>query len=292
MNFKSILCLLGGMESELNVLHTSVALAKVYGAKIRFLHISSDVDAYAGLYGEGVLTVASVMEAIERENQTRLKSAKAHVVAYTTQHHIPLDVPHEPTHHASAKFVHVTGVADDIIAYEGRMSDIIIIGRGGSGEPDAVYDANVGAALFNTGRPVILLPSRGAISPSPEYRTIVLAWNGSMESARAMYNAFPLLERAEKVYVLQVQASGAKHDLEAESALMNYLQAHGVQPTPIVVAQGRNSPAESLLMRAKELKADMLVMGAYGHSRLREMVLGGITRHMLEKADIPLLLSH
>jgi len=80
--------------------------------------------------------------------------------------------------------------------------------------------------------------------------------------------------------------------VEAECGIMGYLRAHDIHAQGIAVATGQRSVPESLLARAKDLKADLLVMGAYGHSQFREMVLGGVTEHMLQKADIPLLLSH
>ena len=92
--------------------------------------------------------------------------------------------------------------------------------------------------------------------------------------------------------MLTAEGHGETYDLVAEGALMEYLRLHGIHAQGIVVAAGTRTPAEALLARAKELKADLMVMGAYGHSRFREMLLGGVTNHMLEKADIPLLMSH
>lgn len=290
MAIKSILCIFGGLDSELNAVNTALLLGKAYSAHIRFLHISPDPSSYAGLYGEGIVASAYVIEAIEKENATLLKKAKQHVESLTAKHHVPLDAPESPVHHASAQFLHLAGTMDSVIGREGRLSDLIIAGRG-TDTPNTLYDSAIIAALFNTGRPVMLLPKQKAKTPA-EYKTIALAWKGTLEAGRAMYNAMAFLEKAEKVYVLTAEGRGEMYDLEAEAALMEYLHTHHIKTQGIVVAAGERTPAEALLMRAKELKAELLVMGAYGHSRFREMLLGGVTNYMLEKADIPLLLSH
>lgn len=289
MSIKSILCIFGGSENELNAANTALILSKSYGAQIRFLHISPDPAAYASMYGYGdCYAMPSLLEACTKDNKERLGKARAQVVSLTAKHHIPLDATDSLVHHASAKFVHLTGRYDDIIAQEGRLSDLIIAGRAAA---NSLYDDAVIAALFNTGRPVMLLPAQAAKTPG-EYKTIALAWKATLDAGRAMVNAMPFLEKAEKVVVLTVEEPGETYDINAEAALMEYLRTHGVHAQSIVVAAGSRTPAEALLARARELKADLLVIGAYGHSRFREMMLGGVTNHMLEKADIPLLLSH
>lgn len=286
MTIKSILCIFGGSQSELNALSTASVLGHTYGARVRVLHISSDPHAYAGVYGEGVVVSAAIIESIENENMQRLNKARQYVASVTAKYHIPLDTAEVSAHHASAQFIHFVGAVDPVVAREGRLSDLIIIGRGVTPANDLMTPA-----LFNTGRPVLLMPSaHGDLSGEWQDKTVALAWNGSLQAARALFNALPLLERAEKVYVLTVEEHD--HDLATEVALMEYLRAHGIQAQGVVVAAGERSHGEALLLRAKELKSDLLVMGAYGHSMFREMVLGGVTEHMLQKADIPLLLSH
>lgn len=292
MTIKSILCIFNGVEEdELNAVNSALVLGKASGALIRFLHISPDPANCVVPYSDGITLSVAMIEAIEKENAVRLKQAKQEIVSLTGIHHVPLDMPEPKLNHAAAKFIHRTGYLENIIAQEGRMSDLIIMGRG-MASADTLYDANVVAALFNTGRPVMLVPNLKSPSHEREHKTIAVAWKGTMEAARAIYNAMPFLEKADKVIVLTAEGHGEAYDLEAEAALMEYLSAHGIHAQGIVVAAGTRTPAEALLARAKDLKADLLVMGAYGHSRFREMLLGGVTNYMLEKADIPLLLSH
>ena len=291
MAIKSILCIFGGSQGELGVAKTALELAKANGARVSFLHISPDPSSYASLYDGDVIVSVSITEALNKENTARLQQAKQSVSELATAYHIPLDAVEFPAHHASAKFVHLTGNVDDIISREGRVCDLIIIGRGIS-SPNSLYDSAIIAALFNTGRPVMLLPERETNAAQLEFKNVAFAWKGSLEAGRAIYNALPFLENAEKVYALTAEGKGETCNLCDESALMEYLHTHGIKATGIVVAAGNRTHAEALLHRAKELNTDLLVMGTYGHSRFREMMFGGVTNYMLEKADIPLLLSH
>jgi nucleotide-binding universal stress UspA family protein len=289
MTIKSILCIFGGSQDELNALNTAFLLGHAYSAQIRVLHVSSDPVAYSGIYGEGIIASAAIVEAIEKENKQRLDKAKEYVASFAAKHHIPLDAPHPPAHHASARFIHHVGMIDSTIGQEGRLSDLIVIGR----EHNPAHDL-ITPALFNTGRPVLLLPvAQDGLSKEWQDKTVAFAWNGSLQAARAIYNAIPLLGRTEKLYLLTAEGHGHKHDLAAEAAVMEYLRAHGINTQAILVGGGNyHADGEALLMRAKDLRADLLVMGAYGHSMFREMVLGGVTEHMITKSDIPLLLSH
>lgn len=290
MTIKSILCIFNGSQDELNALNTALVLGQAYGAQIRVLHVSPDPRAYDVAYGEGIITSAAIVEAVEKENTQRLNKAKQYVVSFAAKHHLPLDASDSPAHHAFVRFVHVVGVLDSTVAHQGRLSDLIIIG--GSEETRA-HNA-ITPALFNTGRPVLLIPPvHDRLSSQWQDKTVAFAWNGSLQSARALYNAIPLLGRTEKLYVLTVEGHGHTRSLAAEAALMEYLHAHGINSQAILVGGGNfRTDGEALLMRAKELKADLLVMGAYGHSMFREMVIGGVTEHMIKKSDIPLILSH
>lgn len=287
MSIKSILCIFSGTQDELNALDTALVLGEAYGAHIRILHISSEAVTDIGGYGEGILASGAIIEAIRKENAERLKKAKQYVVSYAAKHHLSLDETQTPSHHASVRFQHVVGGINATIAREGRLSDLIILGR----EVAPTHDL-ITPALFDTGRPVLVLPpAHEELAGKFTDKTVAFAWNGSLQAARALFNALPLLQRTEKLYIVTVEKHG--HDLALEAGVMAYLQAHGIPSQGIMIAaSSQRSTAEAIAMRAKELHADLLVMGAYGHSMLREMVLGGVTERMLQNAGIPLLLSH
>ncbi|MCW7540574.1 universal stress protein [Aquabacterium sp. A7-Y] len=172
-----------------------------------------------------------------------------------------------------------------------RNSDLLVIGQNdrASGEPAVPADF-AQQLLLQSGRPVLIVPGRGEVQDVGE--RIVVAWNNSRESARAMSDALPLLARARSVHLLFVDAAdndavAPTHELEASC---EWLRRHGV------AAEGRRvlSAAEAgraLLSGVEELGADLLVMGAYGHTRLREFILGGATRTLLSHMNVPVLMS-
>jgi nucleotide-binding universal stress UspA family protein len=288
MSVKSILCIFSGAQNELNAVNEALVLGKAYGALVRFLIITPDPKAYMGLYGEGFIINQDVLDSIDKENEIKRDKAKQYIAKFAAKHDVPLDVSELPSHHASAEYINRKGLVDEIIVTEGRVSDLIVISQTVTIAPDVIN-----TALFSTGRPVLLVPHHEKYMPREwNDKTVSLLWNGSMQAARALYNAIPLLTHAEKLYVLTIEWHGVPHDYESRDSLRKYLHIHGMNAEMVLVPAGKRTYGEVLLEKSKELKSDIVVMGAYGHSVLREMIMGGITDHMLNKADIPLLLSH
>jgi nucleotide-binding universal stress UspA family protein len=175
---------------------------------------------------------------------------------------------------------------DPFIGDYGRAFDIIIIGRPGSSS-DGPRTASLEEALFESGRPVLVAPPRPPIEIG---RSIVIAWNGSTETARAIAFAMPLLLRAERVTVLTVTGGtvpGPAGDQIARSLRFNGVLAQAVHVEP----EGR-STGEAILVHAERLGADLLVKGAYTQSRLRQMIFGGATRYLLDHVTLPMLMAH
>jgi nucleotide-binding universal stress UspA family protein len=285
MAIKSILCFFGGDAQEQSAMNVTFQLGKLYGGQIRFVHLTPDLASYVGLYADGMVINADIIDALQKDNKERMEKARKLITTSAEHHHVPMGMANAPLHHASASFKQIVGIHDYVIAGEGRLSDLIVLGA---------HDANgydvLTPALFDTGRPVLILPPKK--NWQWQDKTIALAWDGSLPAARALYNALPLIGKVEKLYVLCGREADEELDPEAEKGVQIYLQTHGLAAQIIRVTRGDLSLPESLLARAKDLKADMLIMGAYGHSQFREMVLGGVTEFMLKQADIPLLLSH
>jgi nucleotide-binding universal stress UspA family protein len=169
------------------------------------------------------------------------------------------------------------------------LADLVVVGRGGGG---AVGGAPIfSAVLFETGRPVLVAgsgmgeagPSGRSVSP----RRVVVAWKESAEAARAVSAALPLLARAERVTA--VSARDDDERTRGLDALATYLSWHGIAADRRLLAA---YPSVGEALAAAAVEADLVVMGGYSHSRLRELILGGVTRHMLEKTKLPLLLAH
>ncbi len=167
----------------------------------------------------------------------------------------------------------------------GRVFDVIVLGRPDAGRSRTGMTA-IEAGLFETGRPILMAP------PSPPQRigeNILIAWNCSTEQARATALAMPLLQKAGRVTVLTVEGGTVPGPTGEQIA--RYLQRNGVRCEPITVPQGR-STGETILANAASLGCDLLIKGAYTQSRLRQMIFGGATRHILANASLPVLMAH
>jgi nucleotide-binding universal stress UspA family protein len=149
----------------------------------------------------------------------------------------------------------------------------------------AIAAAEVGMA---SGGPVLVLKHGGY--PSDFGRKILVAWKDSRESARALRDAWPFLSRAEEIHFLTVSRDG---ETELDELLQRHLHAHGCKAAKLVVDRNDEAPVADLIRRQVGIVgADLVVLGLYGHSRLREMVLGGVSRDLLHDIPMPLLISH
>ena len=159
---------------------------------------------------------------------------------------------------------------------------------------DAGATLTLNAALFDSGRPVLVTPpgdQGGASKPFSVGGHVAISWNGSAEAARSVGSAMGLISKADKVTVLTVDSDRTSAARAPE--LADYLEWHGVVPdTRTFSADSGPSIGEALLAECGTLGVDLLVMGAYTHSRVRQLILGGVTRHVLEQATLPLFMAH
>jgi nucleotide-binding universal stress UspA family protein len=176
---------------------------------------------------------------------------------------------------------------ENFVGSYGRVFDVIVLGR-----PDAstmrLHNKALESGMFESGRPVLICP------PSPPRQiasNVLVHWNCSTEQARATALAMPLLRLAEQVTVLTVAGGAAVAGPSADQAV-RYLQRNGVAVAPMSVDLGNRSTGEAVLAAAGSLGCDLLVKGAYTQSRLRQMIFGGTTQHILEHATLPVLLAH
>ncbi len=176
----------------------------------------------------------------------------------------------------------------DIAAREARTADVFVELRpnGSSREPESLVES----VLFGSGRHLFLVP-KGKTAP-PAFDHVLVAWNGSREAARAVAEALPYLRKAETVSVVVVDDTDPVEDqTKIGKDLVEHLQHHGVAATVHRVRKDGHV-GSTLIAECKRLKADLVVMGGYGHSRLREWLLGGATYEMLHNAPVPLLIAH
>jgi len=175
---------------------------------------------------------------------------------------------------------------DTYIGSHGRVFDLIALGRPGP-EPQNPRTPPLEAALFDSGRPVLILP---ATPPKAIGRNILIHWNRSTQQARTNAFAMPLLQRADKVTVLMVEGGTVPGPSGEEAA--QHLRRNGIKAEAVTVKPRTRSPGEIVLEHAAELGCDLLVKCAYTQSRLRQMIFGGATRHILANAKLPVLMAH
>jgi nucleotide-binding universal stress UspA family protein len=175
---------------------------------------------------------------------------------------------------------------DAFLGAYGRVFDIIVVGRpDGSNGQTRLSTAE--AALFETGRPVLIAPP----TPTRTFgETAVIAWNRSTETARAMLGSMPLLRQAKRIVILELDDWGVPGPSGSE--LARHLRMHDLPAEAITAPNSSNRPGETILKEAAALGCDLLVKGAYTQSRLRQMFFGGATSHILGNTTIPVLMAH
>jgi len=227
----------------------------------------------------GYLPIETI-EAQQRENEMAAEDAVDHFTAASAKAGV-----------AAERRVLRTGfpAAAEQFSRIARRFDLAIVGQL---EPDvnSVEAAIAESTLFDSGRPIVIVPY---IQKAPlTLERVMVCWDGSRAAARAIADAMPLLERAGSVQVVIVASERGKYD-QIEGADMGlHLARHGVKVEVTRIARGKIDVADALLSHAADSGADFMVMGGYGHSRLREFVLGGVTRSMLHSMVVPTLMSH
>jgi len=174
----------------------------------------------------------------------------------------------------------------DVAVLHSRYADLIVLGQ----TAEASTTGMAAAALMGSGRPVLMIPHHGKFRSVGE--RVLVAWNRTRESTRAVHDALPLLTHAQKVTVMEVKPSHERTLHIAGADLAQHLARHGVKAEASATISDDIGVAEAILSRAADLGADCLVMGGYGHSRLREFTFGGVTREILRSMTIPTLMSH
>ncbi len=281
MSYKSLLACIGHGAARHQVIGAGLLLAQQFSAHLTALHL--DVSGLFARTGDARFPGWSRLQAPAHEQEQARERAAA-LRAELEQAAGRAEV-------ASVEWRSGAGELAMAAARHARYADLVIMGqhapRGEDGHGH--YDSPAEVALLS-GRPVLVLPYAGRFERIGT--RVLLAWNGTLEATRAATEAMPLLEKAEAVDVVVVDdggrgAEGARPG--ADVAL--YLARHGLKPSVTVISRGGLSEAEALLSAAADRGADLLCMGAYGHSRLRELAFGGVTFEMMRHMIIPTLIA-
>lgn len=180
----------------------------------------------------------------------------------------------------------------DVLSLHAHYADVLIVGQTDRTDPECVSEGLADRLALECGRPVMVVPAAGAGETIGA--DVVVAWNAKREAVRAVADALPLLERSERVTVLTINASRTDPENAGIPAadVCLHLARHGIETRAKNLFGPPATIGEQILDAARDESADLLVMGAYGHSRFRELVLGGVTAHVLAHSNIPVFLSH
>jgi len=234
----------------------------------------------------GMSGVSTIIESLEAEESIRAEKLKDTFKAFMQERQTT------PEEHKIGKASIIANWPIDepqtveMVGERGRVFDLIVVGRS-SDDPMVSGSHVIESALFDSGRPVLIAPSN---VPKSIGSTVLVAWNGASESARAVAFAMPFLQGADHVLVLEVEG-GSVLGPSAQD-VQTYLTRNGISSEANSVEPGGVKIGQAILDEAAAQKADLIVKGAYTHSRLRQLIFGGATKHLLTNADIPVLMAH
>ena len=277
MTYKDILVHIDDSNNSAARLAVAIQLAVTHGAQLTGLYVIPDYDTAflsAGYAGPELLAIA------REATQERMQQQEAAFREATAKQG------------ATADWCCVQGEPAQQFIWHAAYHDIAIIGQHDPQDPASLPGWSVSQILLGTGRPVLVIPYIGA-SHTPGER-ILIAWSASREVVRAVNDALPFLARGHAVSVVTIHppAGITPEETVSSAALCQHLARHGITATSAALPASDLEVGDVLLSRAADEGADLMVMGAYGHSRLREIVLGGATRHLLQHMTVPVLMSH
>jgi nucleotide-binding universal stress UspA family protein len=292
MSIAALLAVVDGGDASSATMRAAVALGQRFEAYVEALHVRLDPENSIPLVGEGMS--AAMVEQVSNDLRQSAERHASAARAAAEEACRSTDTPLKAADGAAEanKFVcawrELVGREDAAVGERALLFDLVVCGRPDEAQEGA-YAPALEAAMFEAGRPVLVMPPafEGGIG-----KKVVVGWAGTRECARAVTGALPLLAGASEVQVVSLVDEGEELEgAKAPEAAAAWLALHGVQ------ARARKLPSadgagEALMTAAGEAGADLLVMGAYGHSRLREFVLGGATRAVLTHCALPVLMAH
>jgi nucleotide-binding universal stress UspA family protein len=262
-------------------LETALLFARRYGSYVEGFALRAAISDFVA----ADLIVADAWAVAESRDAELAKEARGVFEAFMSGRAIP--AAGSGTTGLSYGWTEADSARDAFVGSYGRVFDVIVFGRPGS-QPAGSSMAAVEAALFESGRPILIAPPT---PPATIGENIVIAWNRSTETARVTALSMPLLHQARKVTVLTV-TGGMVPGPEGHELARN-LHRNGIAAEALTVEAGSSAAAgEAFLRKATELGCDLLIKGAYTQSRLRQMIFGGATSHILAKTNLPVFMAH
>ncbi|MFZ1108944.1 MAG: universal stress protein [Rhodomicrobium sp.] len=280
MSIKTILVYIPSEKSAAAVLTPALKIAVERSAHLIGFHLIADLPVYGEFPAEVSEDVIARLQKAGKEAAAGAKRAFDEHVQKSG-----------PITFEWRCFAASYGAGNDLIAQNGRAADLIVCGKPSEEAPDAWSDFSE-TAIMRSGRPVLIVPVLTPHKTLGEH--VIIAWNDTREAARAVFDSIDLLKAASTVRALTLIEK--EHQREAAEALgadlIASLARHGVAASLDVSYAGAGSAGEAILSRLLEEGCDLLIMGGYSHSRLREMIFGGVSRDILRGTWVPTLVSH
>ncbi|HEY6927967.1 MAG TPA: universal stress protein [Steroidobacteraceae bacterium] len=287
---KTIFVPVSGSDTDARVFATALAIARPFGAHLRFyhLHLSAGEAAARAPQVDHAMgqALASSLEYLRSQADALSVSALAHYKEFCELNEVRMRSEPTSSGPVSASWTQETRGAMERLMFHARHSDVVVLGR--PRNRDFMPVGIIESLLMGSGRPIVLAPDNA----TPQaINTIVVGWKETPEASRAMAAAVPLLEEAERVVLLSMAEEGAA-PTEALEDLARQLAWHGVSAQVHVTVE-RSGPARHQLRRvATQLEADLLVVGGFGHGQFRERMFGGVTQALIDEAMVPVFMAH
>lgn len=285
MAIRTILAPVAGTAIDQRVMGMAFKMAKRFDAHLEALFVAAEPQDAIPIVGEGMsgLIIEEMIRAAESETEKREVIGKASYKAAFEASGIEASDTPMPVAKPSCAWRKDNGREDETVARRGRLFDLVVIGR----DPkEASASLTFDAALMETGRPILVAPE---LAPATVGEKVMIAWNGGVEAARAVTSAMPLLRTAKEVTIVSI--GDVPYGRACGKALAEQFRWHGVDAA-VVDNTDSGNVANALISEAEKCGADTIVLGAYSHSRFKEMILGGVTQDMLAKCSLPLWIMH
>jgi nucleotide-binding universal stress UspA family protein len=284
---KSILVPVEHSASLSAQLETAFLAAAPFAAHIAGVAPRSDFSNYLIGAGAGVgATIPVALEDLQREEDERVQQARGAFRQFVQAHDIVWDDAVTPQTHVTAAWIDEINSGDSAVAQLARLYDISVVARPTPDSPVARRQL-LEAVLFESGRPILISPPE---APKSLGKRVMVAWNGSTETTRAISLAMAFLAKAEWVVVLAVE--GGMVDGPSAEDVRRMLTRSGVAAEARTVKPEGRSTGQAILAEAQRDDVDLVIKGAYTHSRLRQMIFGGATTHIINETTVPVFMAH
>ena len=270
-----------------SVLISALLVGRRFDGQIVGLHARPGAPRIIPVAPEGAFIPASeIVEDLERADRDLDRQLRERFLAFMREHKVPAVGSVLPGAEVAAEWREDAVAGYEVLGSIGRAYDLIVVGRPLSGAAVPSMSAHE-AALFESGRPILIAPPA---PPDKIGEVVVVAWNGSTETARTIALAMPFLAQAETVVVLSVEDGMVPGPSGAEIA--QGLMRNGIAARTQQIRAGERAVGAAILEECAAQGADLLLKGAYTHSRLRQMIFGGATSYILGAAELPVIMAH